>query len=428
MKNLRIGLCGVGNVGGEVLKRLCDPNDLISSQGGVSLELIEVGARKGKLAISIDEVKVNSDLIKVAQNPEIDVFVELIGGTDLAHKLVIEALNNGKHIVTANKALISIHGNEIFSLAEEKGLQVGFEASVAGGTPVIKALREGLVANEVNWFAGILNGTSNYILSDMQLNGSEFSDALSKAQELGLAESDPTLDIDGTDAAQKASILAALAFKVPLDFKNVNFSGIDELELEDLKFSEELGYTIKHISYAEIINSKVTVSAHPTLVSNQSILSQVGKEMNALEINCKGIGSTVYYGPGAGPEPTASAVLADLVDVSKGILAVPELSNSSNNYEKEDNKSFSRYYRLLVKDEPGAIAKISSLFAEHNLSIEALIQHEEKHESKRDQNVSVVIISGAVNDKEANNIKDSLINLQEVDSRLKEYRIHSERS
>jgi len=428
MKNLRIGLCGVGNVGGEVLKRLCDPNDLISSQGGVSLELIEVGARKGKLAISIDEVKVNSDLIKVAQNPEIDVFVELIGGTDLAHKLVIEALNNGKHIVTANKALISIHGNEIFSLAEEKGLQVGFEASVAGGTPVIKALREGLVANEVNWFAGILNGTSNYILSDMQLNGSEFSDALSKAQELGLAESDPTLDIDGTDAAQKASILAALAFKVPLDFKNVNFSGIDELELEDLKFSEELGYTIKHISYAEIINSKVTVSAHPTLVSNQSILSQVGKEMNALEINCKGIGSTVYYGPGAGPEPTASAVLADLVDVSKGILAVPELSNSSNNYEKEDNKSFSRYYRLLVKDEPGAIAKISSLFAEHNLSIEALIQHEEKHELKRDQNVSVVIISGAVNDKEANNIKDSLINLQEVDSRLKEYRIHSERS
>jgi len=428
MKNLRIGLCGVGNVGGEVLKRLCDPNDLISSQGGVSLELIEVGARKGKSAISIDEVKVNSDLIKVAQNPEIDVFVELIGGTDLAHKLVIEALNNGKHIVTANKALISIHGNEIFSLAEEKGLQVGFEASVAGGTPVIKALREGLVANEVNWFAGILNGTSNYILSDMQLNGSEFSDALSKAQELGLAESDPTLDIDGTDAAQKASILAALAFKVPLDFKNVNFSGIDELELEDLKFSEELGYTIKHISYAEIINSKVTVSAHPTLVSNQSILSQVGKEMNALEINCKGIGSTVYYGPGAGPEPTASAVLADLVDVSKGILAVPELNNSSNNYEKEDNKSFSRYYRLLVKDEPGAIAKISSLFAEHNLSIEALIQHEEKHESKRDQNVSVVIISGAVNDKEANNIKDSLINLQEVDSRLKEYRIHSERS
>jgi len=428
MKNLRIGLCGVGNVGGEVLKRLCDPNDLISSQGGVSLELIEVGARKGKSAISIDEVKVNSDLIKVAQNPEIDVFVELIGGTDLAHKLVIEALNNGKHIVTANKALISIHGNEIFSLAEEKGLQVGFEASVAGGTPVIKALREGLVANEVNWFAGILNGTSNYILSDMQLNGSEFSDALSKAQELGLAESDPTLDIDGTDAAQKASILAALAFKVPLDFKNVNFSGIDELELEDLKFSEELGYTIKHISYAEIINSKVTVSAHPTLVSNQSILSQVGKEMNALESNCKGIGSTVYYGPGAGPEPTASAVLADLVDVSKGILAVPELNNSSNNYEKEDNKSFSRYYRLLVKDEPGAIAKISSLFAEHNLSIEALIQHEEKHESKRDQNVSVVIISGAVNDKEANNIKDSLINLQEVDSRLKEYRIHSERS
>lgn len=428
MKNLRIGLCGVGNVGGEVLKRLCDPNDLISSQGGVSLELIEVGARKGKSAISIDEVKVNSDLIKVAQNPEIDVFIELIGGTDLAHKLVIEALNNGKHIVTANKALISIHGNEIFSLAEEKGLQVGFEASVAGGTPVIKALREGLVANEVNWFAGILNGTSNYILSDMQLNGSEFSDALSKAQELGLAESDPTLDIDGTDAAQKASILAALAFKVPLDFKNVNFSGIDELELEDLKFSEELGYTIKHISYAEIINSKVTVSAHPTLVSNQSILSQVGKEMNALEINCKGIGSTVYYGPGAGPEPTASAVLADLVDVSKGILAVPELNNSSNNYEKEDNKSFSRYYRLLVKDEPGAIAKISSLFAEHNLSIEALIQHEEKHESKRDQNVSVVIISGAVNDKEANNIKDSLINLQEVDSRLKEYRIHSERS
>ena len=427
METIKIGLCGVGNVGGEVARRLLSHDSLLNSAAGTELKLVQIGARKGKGAISLDNVDIRTDLRDVVANPDIDVFVELIGGVDLAYELVTDALNNGKHVVTANKALISTHGNEIFKLAKEKNLQIGFEASVAGGTPVIKALREGLVANEVSWFAGILNGTSNYILSDMQMNGAQFSEALSKAQNLGLAESDPTLDINGTDAAQKASILASLAFGVPLDFSNVSFTGIDELELIDLNFATELGYTIKHIAYGEIENSEVTVSAHPTLVSNESILSQVGKEMNALEINCKGIGSTVYYGPGAGPSPTASAVLADLVDVSKGSLACPELNKESNVYSKEDKKVFARYFRLLVKDEPGVIAKISSLFAENNLSIEALIQHEDRNKSDDINKVPVVILSGPVNDASADKISKSLIDLDEVDQHLKQYRIHSDK-
>ena len=217
METIKIGLCGVGNVGGEVARRLLSHDSLLNSAAGTELKLVQIGARKGKGAISLDNVDIRTDLRDVVANPDIDVFVELIGGVDLAYELVTDALNNGKHVVTANKALISTHGNEIFKLAKEKNLQIGFEASVAGGTPVIKALREGLVANEVSWFAGILNGTSNYILSDMQMNGAQFSEALSKAQNLGLAESDPTLDINGTDAAQKASILASLAFGVPLD-------------------------------------------------------------------------------------------------------------------------------------------------------------------------------------------------------------------
>ena len=245
--------------------------------------------------------------------------VEVIGGVDFSYELVTTALKEGKHVVTANKALIASHGNELFALAKENNVEIGFEASVAGGTPVIKALREGLVANKVKWFAGILNGTSNFILTEMESNQSTFESALEKAQELGLAESDPSLDINGTDAAQKASILAALAFHVPFNFSLVSFEGIEEIELEDLGYAKELGYSIKHIAHGELENNVVCVNAYPTLVDNETLLSQVGKEMNALEIFSEGVGSTVYYGPGAGPEPTASAVIADLVDIAKGI-------------------------------------------------------------------------------------------------------------
>ncbi|MEC7910613.1 MAG: homoserine dehydrogenase [Pseudomonadota bacterium] len=424
MKSLRVGLCGVGNVGGVVLKNLISSSSLLELQGGVRFELIQVGARKGKSAVPFEGINVTKDLLDVARNREVDVLVEVIGGTDFAYELVTEAIKEGKHVVTANKALLATHGNELFSLAKENKVEIGFEASVAGGTPVIKALREGLVANKVKWFAGILNGTSNYILTEMESNKSSFNTALKKAQELGLAESDPSLDINGTDAAQKAIILAALAFHVPFDFSFVNFEGIEDIELEDIKYAKELGYSIKHIAHGKLNNSLVSINAFPTLVNNKTLLSQVGKEMNALEIYSESVGSTVYYGPGAGPEPTASAVIADLVDIAKGGWDLDINTNSDNKLEVSDPDTVSRYFRLQVKDETGVIAKISSVFADKKISIEALIQHEAK--SKEDlESIPIVIVSGEISQSASDNLKEELENFPEVIPGIKNFRIHS---
>lgn len=425
MKSLKIGICGVGNVGGAVLDTLEKNPEIIQNQGGVKLEAILVGARKGKSAVTNKDLNVVTDLKEVAASEEIDVFVELIGGTDLAKELVETAISNGKHVVTANKALIASHGDELFKLAKEKGVQIGFEASVAGGTPVIKALREGLVANKVQWFAGILNGTTNFILSEMSEKNTNFDDALKQAQDLGLAEADPTMDIDGTDAAQKASILAALAFKVPFDFKAVSYGGIDQVAPEDLNYADELGYAIKHIAYGNLLDNEVSVSAYPTLVSKQLLLSQVGQQMNALDIHCEEMGSTVYYGPGAGPKPTASAVIADLVDIANGGWPSQELSTNSNKLTKRTS-NFPRYFRLNVKNEAGAIAKISSIFADEDISIEALIQHEARNLPEEPQDtVPVVIISGSVSEEIASKLMANLESMKEIDAEVRQFRIHN---
>ena len=425
MKSLKIGICGVGNVGGAVLDTLEKNPEIIQNQGGVKLEAVLVGARKGKSALANKDLNVVTDLKEVAASQEIDVFVELIGGTDLAKELVETAINNGKHVVTANKALIASHGDELFKLAKENGVQIGFEASVAGGTPVIKALREGLVANKVQWFAGILNGTTNFILSEMSEKNTNFDDALKQAQDLGLAEADPTMDIDGTDAAQKASILAALAFKVPFDFKAVSYGGIDQVAPEDLNYADELGYAIKHIAYGNLVDNEVSVSAYPTLVSKQLLLSQVGQQMNALDIHCEEMGSTVYYGPGAGPKPTASAVIADLVDIANGGWPSQELSTNSNKLTKRTS-NFPRYFRLNVKNEAGAIAKISSIFADEDISIEALIQHEARNLPEEPQDtVPVVIISGSVSEEIASKLMANLESMKEIDAEVRQFRIHN---
>jgi len=424
MKTLRVGLCGAGNVGGAVLKTLIKSSQLLEIQGGVHFDLVQVGARRGKEAVPYDGINITTNLADVATNPDVDVLVEVIGGVNFAYELVTTALKEGKHVVTANKALIASHGNELFALAKENNVEIGFEASVAGGTPVIKALREGLVANKVKWFAGILNGTSNFILTEMESNQSTFASALEKAQELGLAESDPSLDINGTDAAQKASILAALAFHVPFDFSLVSFEGIEEIELEDLGYAKELGYSIKHIAHGELENNVVCVNAYPTLVDNETLLSQVGKEMNALEIFSEGMGSTVYYGPGAGPEPTASAVIADLVDIAKGGWDLDINSDDQNKLEVSDNKKAARYYRLQVNNEPGVIAKISSLFGDKNISIEALIQHESKSKENL-ESIPVVIMSGEISNNEAVKLKNALEDLPEVFPGVKKFRVHT---
>ena len=424
MKTLKVGLCGAGNVGGAVLKTLIKSSQLLEIQGGVHFDLVQVGARRGKEVVPYEGINITTNLADVATNPDVDVLVEVIGGVNFAYELVTAALKEGKHVVTANKALIASHGNELFALAKENNVEIGFEASVAGGTPVIKALREGLVANKVKWFAGILNGTSNFILTEMESNQSTFESALEKAQELGLAESDPSLDINGTDAAQKASILAALAFHVPFDFSLVSFEGIEEIELEDLGYAKELGYSIKHIAHGELENNVVCVNAYPTLVDNETLLSQVGKEMNALEIFSEGMGSTVYYGPGAGPEPTASAVIADLVDIAKGGWDLDINSDDQNKLEVSDNKKAARYYRLQVNNEPGVIAKISSLFGDKNISIEALIQHESKSKENL-ESIPVVIMSGEISNNEAVKLKNALEDLPEVFPGVKKFRVHT---
>ncbi|MFM1569288.1 MAG: homoserine dehydrogenase [SAR86 cluster bacterium] len=424
MQTLKVGLCGAGNVGGAVLKTLIKSSQLLEIQGGVHFDLVQVGARRGKEVVPYEGINITTNLADVATNPDVDVLVEVIGGVNFAYELVTTALKEGKHVVTANKALIASHGNELFALAKENNVEIGFEASVAGGTPVIKALREGLVANKVKWFAGILNGTSNFILTEMESNQSTFASALEKAQELGLAESDPSLDINGTDAAQKASILAALAFHVPFDFSLVSFEGIEEIELEDLGYAKELGYSIKHIAHGELENNVVCVNAYPTLVDNETLLSQVGKEMNALEIFSEGMGSTVYYGPGAGPEPTASAVIADLVDIAKGGWDLDINSDDQNKLEVSDNKKAARYYRLQVNNEPGVIAKISSLFGDKNISIEALIQHESKSKENL-ESIPVVIMSGEISNNEAVKLKNALEDLPEVFPGVKKFRVHT---
>ena len=424
MKSIKVGVCGVGNVGGAVLETLTSSPEIIENNGGVKINIIQVGARKGKSAVPFD-LNVTTNLMDVANNPEVEVLIELIGGCDLAKDLVEKAIRNGKHIVTANKALIATHGDELFELAKEHNVQIGFEASVAGGTPVIKALREGLVANKVNWFAGILNGTTNFILSKMSEDQSSFENALKEAQDLGLAEADPTMDVDGTDAAQKASILSALAFNTPHNFELVSYEGIESVFPEDIAYASDLGYSIKHIAYGSIEENEVCVSAYPTLVSNDQLLSQVGMQMNALEIYCEGLGSTVYYGPGAGPKPTASAVIADIVDLSNGGWPVSDKNESKNYLSKESRQGFSRYFNLNIKNEAGAIAKVSSLFADRNISIEALIQNEPKANQTDLTRVPVVIISGPLTDEKAFEVSKDLESIEETTQSIKQFRIHN---
>ena len=281
------------------------------------------------------------------------------------------------------------------------------------------------MANKVQWFAGILNGTTNFILSEMSDKNTNFDDALKQAQDLGLAEADPTMDIDGTDAAQKASILAALAFKVPFDFKSVSYGGIDQVDPEDLKYAAELGYAIKHIAYGSLVDEEVSVSAYPTLVSKDLLLSQVGQQMNALDICCEDMGSTVYYGPGAGPKPTASAVIADLVDIANGGWPSQDSGKKVNKITKT-TADFPRYLRLNVKNEPGAIAKISSTFANEDISIEALIQHEAgKLPEDLQDTVPVVIISGSVSEEIISKLITNLESMKEIDTKVRQFRIHN---
>ena len=383
MTKLGLGICGLGTVGAGVVNVLQRNKAAIDARAGCSIVVEHVGARRDNPDCVLDGIKISRDIFEVVDNPDVDVVVELIGGYEPARELVLRAIANGKHVVTANKALIAVHGDELAVAAANKGVALCFEASVAGGIPVIKALREGLAANSVEWLAGIINGTGNYILSEMRDKERAFADVLADAQALGYAEADPAFDIEGTDAAHKLTILASLAFAMPLAFDQCYTQGITAIEIQDIRFADELGYRIKHLGIARRQGSSVELRVHPTLVPQGRLLANVDGVMNAVLIKGDAVGPTLYYGAGAGAEPTASAVLADVIDIARslGSAGILDSGISSNTNAQADIMPMGQvetayYLRLNAEDKAGVLNKITRVLSDANISIEAMKQPE----------------------------------------------------
>ena len=392
MKPIQVGLLGIGTVGSgtfEVLKR---NQEEIQRRAGRPIQITMVADLDTARAQEIvgNAVKVVNDARLVIANPDIDIVVELIGGYGIAKQLVLEAIAAGKHVVTANKALLAVHGTEIFAAAHKKGVMVAFEAAVAGGIPIIKALREGLSANHIHWVAGIINGTTNFILSEMRDKGLAFGDVLKQAQALGYAEADPTFDIEGVDAAHKATIMAAIAFGVPVQFDKAYVEGITKLEAQDIRYAEQLGYRIKLLGISKRTANGIELRVHPCLVPAKRLIANVEGAMNAVMVQADAVGTTLYYGKGAGSEPTASAVIADLVDVTRLHTAdplnrVPHLAFQPETFDQAmsnlpvlpmEQVVTSYYLRLRVADQAGVLAQITGIFAQAAISIDAVLQRE----------------------------------------------------
>jgi homoserine dehydrogenase len=388
MKPIKIGLIGLGTVGSGTFNVLKRNQAEITRRAGRGIEVAAVAVRDVAKARKLvgNELPITSQPMDLVKHPDIDIVCELMGGYEPARTLVLEAIARGKHVVTANKALLAKHGNEIFEAARAKGVMVAFEAAVAGGIPIIKALREGLTANRIEWIAGIINGTSNFILSEMRAKGLPFETVLAEAQRLGYAEADPTFDIEGIDAAHKLTILSAIAFGVPIDFSAAYTEGISNLAAADIKYAEQLGYRIKLLGITKRTPQGVELRVHPTLVPMQRLLASVEGAMNAVLVKGDAVGTTLYYGPGAGAEPTASAVVADLVDVTRMHTADPENHVPHLAFQADamatvpwlsiDDTVTSYYFRMRVADQPGVLADIARILADHRISIDALFQRE----------------------------------------------------
>jgi len=377
MQAMRVGLCGLGTVGSSLLQLLSRQPPSLSRGGGASLQITRVGARRVPAHCNLEGIAHSTKVLELAQADDVDVLVELIGGTDTALDLVRRALEQGKHVVTANKALLAEHGDELFLLARRQGLRIGFEASVAGGIPVIRALREGLVASTVTSMIGIINGTCNFILTEMQASGCDFSQALRLAGERGYAEADPTLDVDGTDARHKLGILASLAYDMPLRLcREVHQEGITKVDVRDLDYARELGYVIRHLSVASRQPQGLELRVHPALVPRDSLLAHVEGVMNALWVNGRETGPTLYYGAGAGGMATASAVMADLVSLARG--ALPECPSPVTELPLLSQAQFrcAYYLRMEAEDVPGVLSAITRLLGDAGISVEALVQRE----------------------------------------------------
>ncbi|AGH83875.1 MULTISPECIES: homoserine dehydrogenase [Ralstonia solanacearum species complex] len=414
MKPIKIGLLGLGTVGGGTLKVLQRNQEEIRRRAGRGIEVALIAVRNVERARAIVQetgasVPVVDDPVAVVDSPEIDIVVELIGGYDLTRELVLRAIANGKHVVTANKALLAVHGNEIFKAAQDKGVMVAFEAAVAGGIPIIKALREGLTGNRIEWIAGIINGTTNFILSEMRDKGLDFGTVLAEAQRLGYAEADPTFDIEGFDAAHKLTLMSAIAFGVPVQFERAYVEGITKLEAVDIRYAEELGYRIKLLGLTRRAEAGIELRVHPTLVPATRLIANVEGAMNAVVVQGDAVGPTLYYGKGAGAEPTASAVVADLVDVTRLHTADPEhrvphlafqpdaLSNTPLLPIEEVRSAY--YLRMRVADETGVLADITRILAESGISIDAMLQKESR---EGEPQTDIIMLSHVVVEKQVN--------------------------
>jgi len=420
MKPIRVGLLGIGTVGGGTFAVLKRNQEEITRRAGRGIVITMVADREVEKARKIvgEGVIVTSDAYEIVTSPDIDIVIELIGGYTVAKDLILKAIENGKHVVTANKALLASHGTEIFAAAQKKGVMVAFEAAVAGGIPIIKALREGLTANRIEWIAGIINGTSNFILSEMRDKGLAFDTVLDQAQKLGYAEADPTFDIEGIDAAHKLTIMAAIAFGIPMQFDKVYTEGIAKLTREDIRYAEELGYRIKLLGITKRTPKGIELRVHPTLIPTRRLIANVEGVMNAIVVKGDAVGATLYYGAGAGAEPTASSVVADLVDVTRMHTADPKhrvphlafqpdlLSNTP--ILKMDEVETSYYLRLRTQDKPGVLADITRILADLNISIDAMVQ---KEPSEGEDQVNIIMLTHLTIEK---NINAAIVKIEEL--------------
>jgi homoserine dehydrogenase len=402
MKPVKVGLLGIGTVGSGTWNVLARNREEITRRAGRRIEITLVGARNIEKARAVvgPEVAVTSDLRAVVTAPEIDIVVEVIGGTTLAKDLIMAAIVRGKHVVTANKALLALHGNEIFAAAREHNVIVAFEAAVAGCIPTIKALREGLAANRIEWIAGIINGTCNFILSEMRAKGLAFDDVLAEAQRLGYAESDPTFDVEGIDAAHKVTLLSAIAFGIPVQFDRAYVEGITKLNAKDITYAEELGYRIKLLGLTRRTAAGIELRVHPTLIPAQRIIASVDGAMNAILIKGDAAGVTMYYGAGAGSEPTASAVLADVIEVTRLMRAEPEERVPYLAFQPDAisdvgvlamaDVETSYYLRVRVKDQVGVLADIARTLADSGISIDAMLQKGAGDEANNETDIVIL--------------------------------------
>jgi len=420
---VKIGLLGLGTVGGGTANVLLRNAEEIARRVGRDIKIIQAAARETEFpGVNTESFEICDDAFEVVKNPDVDIVIELIGGYEPARELVLQAIANGKHVVTANKALIAKHGNEIFAAAREKGVMVAFEAAVAGGIPIIKALREGLAANRINWIAGIINGTGNFILTEMGDKGRDFPEVLAEAQALGYAEADPTFDVEGIDAAHKLAILCSLAFGVPLQFDKVFTVGISEITQDDVVYAEELGYRIKHLGITRRTEKGIELRVHPTLIPNRRLIANVDGVMNAVLVHGDAVGPTLYYGAGAGAEPTASAVVADVIDIARVLTSdpenrVPHLAFQSNALSDDtilamEEVETAYYLRMKALDRSGVLADVTRILADQGISIEAMLQKDPVGES----HASIIMLTHRVVEKNMNaaiNFIESLDSISE---------------